>query len=521
MIALVVVFVIMSFATWKDIRESKGKFENVQKEKVNLLSDSITNGIMVFMLEARWKELQTFIKDMTENSRELKELRIFTPDDGVVVVSSNASEIGHSVHLEIMDKFRLQQKQAPVFSDDEASQTCLACHPLQKPAPFLIKRGDEEYAVRLTPIPNLPICHTCHGSEKKILGVLDAKVSLDAARESLKKFTQDRIINTIISFVFITVIFWIAISILIDRPIKKMFNAIKKVEIGDLSVRIESKQKDELGQLSKGFSEMVESLDSARKEIELCHTHQMMRAAKMASLGELASGIAHEIKNPLTGINSAIQVLISDFPADDPKKKIMEEVLNQVKRLDRTVRDLLAYARPQPPSMAYYNINSILEKTLFFIQQVAKKEKTLIETNFGNNLPDVMIDADQLQQVFMNISINAVQAMSAEGGILKISTVLDDSEKPAEELPDFPGEKVRWLKVIFEDTGPGITPDDIEKIFNPFFTKKGRGTGLGLSISQRIIDEHRGKIIVKSEVGKGSVFTVYMPVLESQGAQKI
>lgn len=324
-------------------------------------------------------------------------------------------------------------------------------------------------------------------------------------------FETSHIINAFLSFLFIAVIFGVAVSKLIDRPIQKIIKAIKNVEEGDLSVRITTSQNDEMGQLADSFNKMVESLDLARKEIEICHGRQMERAAKLASLGEMASAIAHEIKNPLTGINSAVQVLMLELDADDPRKKVMSEILNQVKRLDRAVRDLLAYARPKPPTMAYNDINSVLEKALFFIQQVAKKEHANIETYFEENLPEIMIDADQIQQVFINIAINAVQAMP-EGGSLKISTALMCFEEARKGLPDALDRRLNWIQINFEDTGVGITVDDIDKIFDPFFTKKGKGTGLGLSISQRIIEEHGGKITVMSHVGKGSIFSVYLPV---------
>ncbi len=323
-------------------------------------------------------------------------------------------------------------------------------------------------------------------------------------------FQADRIVGAFLSMVFITVIFSIAVSILIDRPIQIVLNAFKKVEAGDLSVRITAKQHDEMGQLAESFNKMVESLDLAKQEIEMCHSRQMERAAKLVSLGEMASAIAHEIKNPLAGINSAVQVLVSELDADDPRKKIMVEVLNQVKRLDRAVRDLLAYARPKPPTMSYNNINSILENTLFFIYQVAKKEHTNIETHFDKNLPEIMVDADQIQQVFINIAINAIQAMP-EGGNFEVSTALLSSAQSG-AFPDVLDKKNDWIWITFKDTGAGIPSDDIDKIFDPFFTKKGKGTGLGLSISQRIIEEHRGRITVTSQVGKGSVFSVYLPV---------
>jgi signal transduction histidine kinase len=321
---------------------------------------------------------------------------------------------------------------------------------------------------------------------------------------------SNRVISALFSFIFITVIFWYAVTKLIDQPINKIVMAIKRIEEGDLSVKIRKERNDEFGQLSESLNKMVDSLELARGEVESCHNEQMKRAARLASLGEMASAIAHEIKNPLAGISSAVQVLISELDADDPKKRVMNEVLNQVKRLDRAVRDLLAYARPATPKMSYNDINAILEKTLFFIQQVAKKWKTTMKTFLDQDLPEIMVDADQMQQVFINICINAIQAMP-NGGNLKITTLLTRPEDTDKEMPDVLEKSQEWVKISFEDEGLGIHPDDAEKIFDPFFTKKGKGTGLGLSISQRIIEEHGGRITFTTEPDKGSVFIVYLP----------
>jgi signal transduction histidine kinase len=324
-------------------------------------------------------------------------------------------------------------------------------------------------------------------------------------------FETNQLFSAFLSFIFITVIFWFAVTRLIDQPINRIVKAIKKIEEGDLSVKIRTEGNDEFGQLAESLNRMVESLELARNEVETCHNEQIRRAAKLASLGEMASAIAHEIKNPLAGISSAVQVLLSELDAEDPKKRIMNEVLNQVKRLDRAVRDLLTYAKPVIPKMSNKDINAILEKTLFFIQQVAKKWKAHMTTDLDQYLPQILVDADQMQQVFINICINAIQAMP-DGGDLSIATMLVQPEKPDETLPEDLNKNSEWVKINFKDHGIGIPPDDADKIFDPFFTKKGKGTGLGLSISQRIIEEHGGRITFSTEIGKGSVFSVYLPV---------
>jgi hypothetical protein len=492
--AFIVISVIMSFTTLRDISKSEEKLLNTQKEKAVLLSERITNGIMALMLQNRWKDLQEMMEGMVRHSEDLKEIRIFNPEDGLIVVSSREDEIGKKIYQEDMERFKSGR-------GEDA---------------FYIEKSGTKYASRLTSIPNLPACHRCHGSEKKVLGVLDLELSVSHIYQSLAQIKREHFFSALIGFFLIMGTFLIVTRILIGKPIQKIVTAIKGVEGGDLSVRLDAKRKDEIGQLSDSFNRMVESLELAREEIEMCHNQQMRRAAKLASLGEMASAIAHEIKNPLAGINSAVQVLLMELDENDPKKKVMNEILNQVKRLDRAVKDLLAYARPSPPNKAYQNIHIVLEKALFFVQQVAKKGQTNIETNFQEDLPEVMVDSDQLQQVFINISINAVQAMP-DGGTLKISTNLITNDSKTPELAETGNRDTDWIKVSFEDTGVGISAEDVKKIFDPFYTKKGKGTGLGLAISQRIVEEHGGKITVLSEQGKGSTFSVYLPVENNQG----
>ncbi|MBI5026767.1 MAG: HAMP domain-containing protein, partial [Nitrospirae bacterium] len=318
--ALLIISAIMTVTTWRDIKETERKLLNGQEEKAVLLSDRIKHGIMVLMLENKWRELQTMMEHMVKNGHELKEIRIFHPDSGIMLVSSDPEDIGKQIYKEDRERFQKQKSEAP----------------------FLIEKSGQQYASRLTAIPNLPVCHKCHGSEKKILGVLDIELSLAESYQSIQKFKREHLINAFMCFLLITGAFLFVVGILINKPIKGMIGTIKKIENGDLSVRMKADKKDELGQLAKSFNSMVEALESAKKEIEEYHRQQVQRAAKLASLGELASGIAHEIKNPLAGISGAIQVLYSDFDPEDPKKEIITEILNQVKRLDRAVRDLLS-----------------------------------------------------------------------------------------------------------------------------------------------------------------------------------
>ena len=490
-VAVIILSLIMTFATWRNIMSTEEKLLNGQREKTILLSDRISHGIMVLMLQNKWRDLQTMMEGLVKDATELKDIKIFLPDNGMIVVSSNPDEIGEKIYPQDMDVLR-EKGDAEVF---------------------FIKKDGQEYASKLTLIKNLPVCHRCHGTKQEVLGVLDMDISLTKISRTIEEHRKDALIEAIVGFFMIAGTFVFLFGLLIDRPIKKMIRTIRKIEDGDLSARMEEDKKDELGLMAKSFNSMLETLEYANKEIEVCHAEQMQRASKLASLGEIISGIAHEIKNPLTGISCAVQVFQSEMNDDDGKKAITGEILSHIKRLDETVKALLNYAKPKPPSFIPYKINDALDKAIFFVYIEAKKNNVIIDTNIKSDIPEAMMDPDQMQQVFLNLIINAVQAMPM-GGNLNIS--ISSPDKEALDIDDSIKELIksdRILIITFEDTGGGIDPDFMASVFDPFITQKSKGTGLGLSISQRIVQEHGGDITLNSELGKGSVFTIYLPVI--------
>ncbi len=490
--AFLIISVIMSLSTWRDIKDTEQRLLDSQREKAVLLSERIAHGIMVLMLQNRWQDLQAFMESLTKDSKELKNIRIFLPDDGTVVASSSAGDIGGGGHIQ----------------DNEMFQKGIIDNA------FLTEKKGEQYASKLTVIRNQTVCYKCHGSDKKILGVLGVDISLSNVYRSIDEFKKEHLLDALIGFLLIAGGFLLAVGLLIDRPIKKMIRTIRSIENGDLSARMEEDKKDEFGLLAKSFNSMLSSLDAAKEEIEMCHAEQMQRAAKLASLGEIISGIAHEIKNPLTGISCAVQVFQLEMTEDDSRKAVTTEILNHIKRLDRTVKDLLNYAKPKPPHFLPLNIDDVLNKAVFFVYPEAKKHNVVIDTKIDGEIPDVMMDPDQIQQVFLNLMINAVQAMP-EGGTLKITSMTSDKEREKDHgtTEVFPVEKAVIMK--FEDTGKGIEPEYLKSIFDPFFTKKSKGTGLGLAISRRIVQEHGGEIVVRSTVGRGSTFSIYLPEIQT------
>jgi signal transduction histidine kinase len=231
----------------------------------------------------------------------------------------------------------------------------------------------------------------------------------------------------------------------------------------------------------------------------------MVRADRLASVGEMASGVAHEIKNPLAGIGSAIAVLADDFPEDDPRRRIVAEVLEQLNRLNKTASDLLYFGKPGDPDPAFVDLNELVNKTLFFIAQHPESRNVHRIKILDRELTPVWADEKQLQQVLFNVMINALQAMTA-GGSLTVETARVDHDGQI------------MARIIVSDTGPGIAEKELEKIFSPFYTTKTQGTGLGLAICRRLMEQQGGGIRVESRLGEGSVFTIEIPIPSGETA---
>lgn len=232
---------------------------------------------------------------------------------------------------------------------------------------------------------------------------------------------------------------------------------------------------------------------------------EMKRREWLATIGELAAGMAHEIRNPLASLSGSMQVLRRDLDLRGEDRRLMEIALKETERLDSIISSFLLYARPAPLNPKRWNVNDLLQEALHLLRNAPEyRAGVTLEARLTRQRLWASVDADKLRQVFWNLAINAIQAMP-RGGRLIVS-----SRRTSRPLAT----KARgsaWIEVVFSDEGEGISPAMIEKIFYPFFTTKDRGSGLGLSIVHRIIENHHGHIHVRSQPGKGSVFTVYLP----------
>jgi len=216
---------------------------------------------------------------------------------------------------------------------------------------------------------------------------------------------------------------------------------------------------------------------------------------RLASIGELVAGIAHEIRNPLAGIMTTAETLKENLDADDHRKEYLERIINEINRMNHFLVKFFAFARPQKPQYAPTYLPDILDKIFELEGKNFEDKKITLIREYPPDLPEIYLDASQIQQVLLNLTLNAVQAMP-QGGRLRVSI------KPGGNL----------VHLLIADTGVGIPPENINKIFDPFFTTKPKGVGLGLAVSQRIIKEHGGAIQVYSRVGQGTTFRVNLPI---------
>jgi signal transduction histidine kinase len=227
--------------------------------------------------------------------------------------------------------------------------------------------------------------------------------------------------------------------------------------------------------------------------------NELARERHLASLGQMAAGLAHEIKNPLGSIKGSAEVLGDDFPPGSRKHEMMRVLVKETDRLNRVVEDFLTFARPRAIERRPTRINAIVEDVLSQIETGATSRGISIIRGFDSDLPVVPVDGEKLHQVFLNLALNAVSAMPG-GGKLGVETRLESHEA------------ARRVVVTFKDEGAGIAPEDIDRIFDPFFSRSDKGTGLGLSISQTIVQSHGGRIDVAPNHPKGTVFSVILPV---------
>jgi two-component system, NtrC family, sensor kinase len=291
----------------------------------------------------------------------------------------------------------------------------------------------------------------------------------------------------------------------LSGSVKLLVAGAEQLACGNLDQRVEVRSGDEFQELAETFNAMAEALKARDAQLREQATRKVMESERLAMVGQLAAGVAHEINNPLTGIVTYSQLLLEKVPGEGSTRASLQKIVTQANRCRKIVRGLLDFSRQSKPDERPCNVNTVLQECLALVANQALFQNIEIVRNLAEGLPLVPMDPSQIQQVFLNLIINAAEATPGEGR-LTVTTRMAASGKSVEAQ--------------FEDTGCGIKEAELERIFEPFFTTKGarRGTGLGLAISYGIVKEHRGTIAVESEVGKGTTFVVSLPLSLEEAA---
>ncbi len=355
-----------------------------------------------------------------------------------------------------------------------------------------------------TPIYNEKKCHTCHDPQKEIIGVLEVCLSMAKTESQVRQNARFMILSTVVTVLLVTAAISVFMFLMVSRPVKTLVDTMRQAQDGDLDVRVAPRGGDELGVLGRSFDAMIGRLDETSTEVARLHREQMTRSERLASIGEMAASVAHEIKNPLAGLAGATQILSRSFGPDDSRYPVVQEMLKLTDRLDKTIRDLLSFARESEPNWVRANLNDVVEETLFFIRREEGKGSEGVVMDLDPEIPEVPMDPQQLQQVLLNLIINARHAVGP-GGRVTVSTSSVPSLRAAEGEVGGP-----CVEVCVRDDGPGIAPEAQVEIFKPFFTTKNQGTGLGLPISRKIVEAHGGVMHLESAPGQGSAFYVWL-----------
>jgi signal transduction histidine kinase len=479
-----ILIVAISFNVWWNTSLHEASIEKLTHEKTKIISEFIEYNVIRAMERGRHFDMHRILKSYA-TYREIKKILLLS-NDGIVKASTSSRDLNQKIgDIDIFLKSKY-------FIREETVR--LADGRMERERVFYFNN----------PIVNRPECYLCHNREDNYVGVLVVSHSLKGMDQMISKIEVHSIILAIITIGFLSTVLGLFFQKFINIPITKLTNTMRKAEEGDLNVRVHIKRRDEMGWLAENLNTMIEKLHSAKEEAEEYHQELIQRADRMASIGELASGIAHEIRNPLAGIQGAVQILANEFPEDDPRRGITDEIQKQIYRLERLVKDLLNYAKPAPTSYVPTEMNQLVDKVLtFFMTQQGESKNVKIEKKFFSPLPILMVDPNSMEQAFLNIILNAQRAMP-KGGTFFISTVALPGRKED-------GKEVQEVQIIFEDTGNGISKENLPKIFNPFFSTRSDGTGLGLSITKNIVEQHGGRIEVESRVNQGTKFIITLP----------
>ncbi|BDU74479.1 sensor histidine kinase [Mesoterricola silvestris] len=453
----------------------------------NQLGETIKSSTHYDMLENRREGLHRQIRTMgTLRGEGIRKVRLFNKE-GRIMFSSDSGEIGTAVN--------------------KRGEACYACHaegqPLEKldvNARARVYRDADGTRVLgiINPIPNEPSCYTAechaHAASQRVLGVLDVNVSMAEADREMARARQVMLGFATLAIVCSSLIIWWLNRKLVVRPVEALMEGTLRVAQGDLTTAIKVEGHHELSHLAEAFNTMTSQISETRL--------QLTQADKLASVGRLAAGIAHEINNPLTGVLTYASLMAKRLPEGDPNAEDVDVIIRETKRCRAIIKELLDFARPAPPSRKATDLNEVCRHSLAVVMNQLSLNHINLALDLAQDLPEAYADGNQIQQIAVNLLLNAADVVEPEMGQIRLVTRVYDEA---------------FVELQVTDNGSGIAPEDLPHLFEPFFSTKGnRGTGLGLAVTWGIVESHGGSIDVQTELGKGTTFSIRIPILNPE-----
>lgn len=452
------------------------------------LSETIKSATHFDMLENRRENLHRQIRAVGDLHGEgIQKVRVFNKE-GRIMFSSAEEEIGTSL--------------------DIRGEACYACHAEGRPLERLgiqarartFRAPDGTRVLGLiNPIPNEPSCSTAachaHSDKQSLLGVLDVNVSLAEVDREISHSRTLMMISATVAILAGGLILWFLNRSLVVKPVAALVAGTRRVGEGDLGTTIPVSGNHELGELAGAFNTMSQRLAETQR--------QLAQADKLASVGRLAAGVAHEINNPLTGVLSYASLLRKRLDGDKDSCDDLDVIVRETVRCRGIIRGLLDFARPTPPARKPMDMNEVVRRAVSVVMTQLSLNQVDLSLDLAAQLPVVHADANQIQQVAVNLLLNAGDAINGDGGTIKLTTRAG---------PD------GSVEMLVQDNGRGIPAEDLPRIFEPFYTTKGsHGTGLGLAVSWGIVEAHGGALEVHSDPGQGTCFTLRIPAAAGSG----
>jgi len=459
------------------IRQEQAQLLGEDRRNIALAARAVQIAAENALRDRQISDVKRLLAEMAEDQEQIDRIRLFDKTLSPFLVS-NPLSIGEEVSKDVVGR---------------VVET-------GRPESFYQRRGKQHVLLHFVPL---------RGPKGEIQGAMEVVHLAAGVDQRLRAATRDVWIRLGILLLTVTLLAGLLLQRQVLRPLSRLVEGIRRLGQGQPGPPLPVGRRDELGRVAEAFNQMAEQLEAARQRL-LAETERTLdlergirQAETLAVAGKLASGLAHEVGTPLNIVSGRAEFLLQALPPDDARREDLEVIVAQIDRISGIIRSLLDMVRPRKPEIQPTALDSVLERLLPLLRHTARRRAVMLAASVPADLPPMLADPNQLQQVLINLLINALEATPAGGRVSVGASPADGNGRAG-------------VAISVTDTGPGIPPDLLPRVFEPFFTTKppGQGTGLGLAICRDIVRAHGGEIRVESRAGAGCTFVVWLPRAE-------